>query len=758
VISLVVERFATLSPQVFGTDRKLSLDWSVKQRFQELQKELPGDVLSALQLLRIPESHQTILQQLQRNGPSATNTVEAADDLLSSIGLDNLDEHEVANALLFMVFSVDAKHYNPANFVSALQNKSRVKHLDWLRVIKRFDLPALQINQEQFLSLFESLLLVATSEPAFDVQALWGGRWKHRETQLSFLKAFLFCTPEQINVARIPNFRYDFPVDLFAGADGDLVKQAELAAGNQFASADATTAILELILPEEALMLQPDCREIVNHLIQNHMELFLLSAPGFPEPLTPDQHKFIQKCFNVVLLKHTSDYRFALEGLWRQSRDWVFRQLHSIFIEDPMRTNDIFECAQEMGWTEFLLQIVHPLTLDIACVLHRDDDFDIDQWLREAAERQGPENVGSTLLKFLKIKAEDEYRVQRKEQQAPRSVPLLVKTIHALLQIVEDLVSDHESLISIQRMCVATYPRLINYSEGFDEIIDENGRNGNALPEDIDKQMSELFGRMYREELSFREVLELMRRYKTSQDPHEQDLFTCIIHGLFDEYHCYHEYPPEALMKTAVMFGGIINFKLMSGIPLKVGLSLILEAVRDNQPPDSMYKFGVEAIEQLVGRLPEWAGFCSLLIQIPSLRGSSIFKRANEILREQGHDLSGESEANGANSLSEALPLPNGNTDGMPQVDAVARKFRSIHVDPPPKGLFKDPDQTAQDKVLFVLNNLSKENLSSKLKDLEDVLHDEHFHWFASHLVEQRAKLESNFQPLYMKLLEMIGD
>jgi CCR4-NOT transcription complex subunit 1 len=148
--------------------------------------------------------------------------------------------------------------------------------------------------------------------------------------------------------------------------------------------------------------------------------------------------------------------------------------------------------------------------------------------------------------------------------------------------------------------------------------------------------MQELFGKMYHEELSLREMLELMRKYKSSREPEEQDLFACMVHGLVDEYHCYHEYPLEALTKTAVMFGGIINFRLVDGITLKVGLGMILEAVREHEVHNPMYKFGVEAIEQLIGRLPEWVGFCHLLLQIPSLAGTPIFQKAEEVLGEQG--------------------------------------------------------------------------------------------------------------------------
>ncbi len=47
-----------------------------------------------------------------------------------------------------------------------------------------------------------------------------------------------------------------------------------------------------------------------------------------------------------------------------------------------------------------------------------------------------------------------------------------------------------------------------------------------------------------------------------------------MIHGLFDEYTHYHDYPLEALATTAVLFGGIISHRLISDLPLQIGLGI----------------------------------------------------------------------------------------------------------------------------------------------------------------------------------------
>lgn len=757
VIRRLVENFAITPPVSLNEEGKHALDWAVRQRFTAMQQEVPEEVNSALQLLWISNDERNLVKRLYHNGSRSTSSVEAAEEVLTSVGIEKLSESEVANALLYMALTSEFYHHDAANFVSAVKSKSSGRHFSWALVVEGFDQGGYHVTSEQFLYLYQALLPIAEEDEELDLQRLWGGKWQQADTQLSFLKAFLFSPTESFAFWEAPRYRPAYSLDLFTGASQEILSRARNGLKNQYSSLAAVAAIFDLaLIPDDISLNVPDRDDIIGHFIQNHLAVFVVSALSVPQPWTNSQTIFLFKCFRVFMMKQNDDYPFALEGAWRQSPEWVFQQLHQLFVIDPMTTNTIFDLAREFGWMDYMLKYMVPLSLDLACRLHREVELDIEQWIKEKGEGQPAEHVAATLKRFLQIKAEDETRVQRRDQPGPTSVTMAVKTVFALLLTLEDFVSDPEILTPIQQKCVATYPRLINYGEGFDEIIDRNGENGNGLSEEIDKQMQELLGKMYREELSFREVLELMRRYKTSQEPAEQDLFTCIVHGLFDEYNCYHEYPPEALMKTAVMFGGIINFRLISGIPLKVGLGLILDAVRNSQPDEPMYKFGVEALEQLTGRLPEWVGVCNILVQIPSLRGNTtVYQKAEEVLRDQGHDFDPESDLNGVNGMPDALALTNGNLDDLLTPDMSAHNFRALHADPP-LTIYVEPEESAQEAISFVLNNISPDNLDQKVGAVADALKEEYYQWFARQLVDHRAKTQLNNQHLYLELVDRL--
>jgi CCR4-NOT transcription complex subunit 1 len=302
----------------------------------------------------------------------------------------------------------------------------------------------------------------------------------------------------------------------------------------------------------------------------------------------------------------------------------------------------------------------------------------------------------------------------------------------------------------------------MNYGEGFDDIIDENGKAGNALPPAANSKMEEHYKKMYGDEIQVRDIVEILDGYKHSRDSLDQDVFACMIHGLFDEYTHYVDYPLEALATTAVLFGGIISHKLISDLPLKVGLGMILEAVRDHAPDASMYKFGLQALMQLFSRLWEWPGFCKQLLQIPGLQGTEAWKKAEDVVRDHEEDIVRTRHANSVpdqGSPFSPKSIANGVAEEALNSDRQAPPFTSINFDPHSQGVeYEDPSSVDQGRIQFSLNNLTETTLKAIHADLRDVLERKHQHWFASHLVQERAKMQPNYHHVYLELVHLFED
>jgi len=68
------------------------------------------------------------------------------------------------------------------------------------------------------------------------------------------------------------------------------------------------------------------------------------------------------------------------------------------------------------------------------------------------------------------------------------------------------------------------------------------------------------------------------------------------------------------------------------------------------------------------------------------------------------------------------------------------------------------PDADTVDKVHFVVNNLSTQNMTEKAAEVKARISKDQYGWFAVYLVVKRASIEPNFHALYSLLLDAIGD
>ena len=730
---------------------------ALQARYSRQGVPVPSVIRSAMALADLLESRHELAKDLQRQGPSVTVSVEASKEILRNYHAGELDEEQISGALLFMVLTPDWEQYRPSTFVTAVRELLE-PGFNWQRVLRGFDRHGLAVSKEQFLALYDALLPIAQDDSSFDIQTLWGGQWQNSATQLSFVLAFTSLTPPQLDATQIPRLRQAYDPNECSDGPDEAVRFIDQALKNNMISIDAVTAILNLVWDAED-PLSPEDGAAAKEVVGANMGYFLCSVAGIPKPWTVTHQSIMAKMLIPYLLKQRPDYSFVLHSLWKQDKQWLATKLIDTHLEDPIKLPVLLEHAKDHGWIDDLCTMMNGFGIDLAALAHRKGYIDIDQWAQDKLAR-APGELAMAVSKFLVIKAQDEMRTVRGEQPTPRTVSLAMKTVYAMLQFLEENTKDKlDELIPLERQCMQAFPRLINYGEGFDDIIEKNGEEGNSLSDATDAEMQELYKKMYSADLEVRDIIELLREFKVSNLPSKQDLFACMIHGLFDEYVCFKVYPLGPLATTAVLFGGIINYRLISNLTLHVALEMVLEAVRDNRPDESVYKFGLQALLNFRNRLDEWPDFCRQLIQIPGLQGTEVYTRVQQILPDVS-DLSGTlANTNGVDGINVDMNLTNGDIDAFLSSDSNVQRFRSLRVDMlSNQEHYEEPGEQVQDKVLFVLNNVSEQNISTKISELSSTLDAKYHRWFASYLVEERAKLQPNYQQLYLDLLKLIGD
>ncbi|KAF3761896.1 Not1-domain-containing protein [Cryphonectria parasitica EP155] len=757
-LALIVDRLIQHHPPNFNSASHRELTSRIESRYALLDLPPPSELLAALDLNRllVDKPSNALVSYIQKVGPDFTRDEETCARFLrdrpSSIPLT---EEQVSNALTFTTISQTPQpQHNPSALVAGLQ-RVLPPGFRWQDVISYFDQPSARISSPQFLRLYRALLLVAQDGASdFDIQRLWGGNWANADAHLSFICAFGSLSPEQLDASTIPGLRPTFTLAEYAQSPPAIREVAEHAARHPLVSVDALSAVFDVALSSVHASQSTEAKRLFNDVVVPNLHIFVVSAFGVPKPWPSLAVETLNSLFDSFLYKRQDGYDFALDSLWRKDKDFVKQKLletHAIRATDlPL----YFEQAVNHGWLDDFIHEFNGFGLDLVAFGHGEGQLDLEQWIRANSARSA--ELAPALLQFVNIKAKCESEFQRPTQEGHpilRTTPLKVKTVFSFLNVLTGLLPpETPAWIGCQRSCMTAYPRLINYGGEYDDVIDANGKDGNHLPPAATARMEDHYKSMYNEQIEVKDVVGALDSYKHSRNPLDQDIFACMIHGLFDEYMHFISYPTKALATTAVLFGGMISRKLIDGIPLNVGLGMILESFREYAAEENMYRFGLQALSKMYGRLPEWPGFCQQLVQIKSLQGTEAFKEAEAVV---SVSVSEEGPARLSNGGLEALT--NGNVSEA--IEPQFAPFASINVEPPPYGVdFVDPTDDDQDKIQFNLNNIDQSSLRSRFDAIRDSVERKHQQWFAIHLVQERAKMQPNLHQMYLDLVKLFED
>lgn len=294
-----------------------------------------------------------------------------------------------------------------------------------------------------------------------------------------------------------------------------------------------------------------------------------------------------------------------------------------------------------------------------------------------------------------------------------------------------------EQCIEVRNLCLQIHPRLMSLIPNSDV---EAGLTVVTYSNEIESEVDGIYKQMYDENTTIDEVIAMLQRYKESENPRDQELFSCMIHFLFDEYKFFQSYyPARELAMTGYLFGSLIRHSLIEYIPLGIAMRYIVDALQCH-PDTNLFKFGIQALSRFEVRLPEWQPFCEVLSGIAHLAEvrPDLMAIIHRALRTSGGP--GENVPNQTLSTSyEVVPT-----------------FTAIQPDPIVEPLDVPPEESS-DRILFIVNNLAPTNFDAKVKEMQEQFVDQYSRWFANYLVDQRISTEPNNHPLYLRFLDALN-
>eukprot|EP00339_Tiarina_fusa_P012692 CAMPEP_0117063692 /NCGR_PEP_ID=MMETSP0472-20121206/44463_1 /TAXON_ID=693140 ORGANISM="Tiarina fusus, Strain LIS" /NCGR_SAMPLE_ID=MMETSP0472 /ASSEMBLY_ACC=CAM_ASM_000603 /LENGTH=2289 /DNA_ID=CAMNT_0004783497 /DNA_START=52 /DNA_END=6922 /DNA_ORIENTATION=+ len=368
-----------------------------------------------------------------------------------------------------------------------------------------------------------------------------------------------------------------------------------------------------------------------------------------------------------------------------------------------------------------------------------------------------------------------------------------------------------ESLKAVVEHSLAAHPSLRGTiaSPGMSGNSNGGASQGTApspgASDDVEEMATAYFQKIYTSEQSIGEVVEMLKRFKTSGNSKENEIFACMVHNLFDEYRFFSKYPEKELRITGILFGTLIQEQLVSSITLGIALRYVLEALRKPPSPPGttsssgkMFQFGMFALEQFKGRLHEWPQYCSHIVQIPHLKDgyAELVSEIEGAMLESQNRPSAQSNSTAAagsattapkppspkekvaaptakpeslagslpassNSSAASLELPTAvlRVDAKPRIAEFGPKLGRAVTDVGEEDReYEAPTDTVLDRVQFLVNNLAPSNVESKAQELKDMLDPKYFGWLGHFLVVKRISTQANFHSLYLNLLDQLGE
>ncbi|KAK4519925.1 uncharacterized protein ATC70_010169 [Mucor velutinosus] len=743
------------------------------------------------------DTESKLLKLILEAGYECCSTVQSVRDLLDNV--TSIEEKDVAEVLGSMArthsnmagvgISADSNNvltemttWNVENFVHVVSDKA--PELNWLRVYQCLDYPHFFLFDGKGLDLLVRAWKSCPSNNNCFPANVFFGKWDNVKGQLTALYQIAIAPTDLVNCIRCSN-KTVIALDDFAQSSVHIRSIVSQLVTDQLNSLDLIERIIQLADSSVA----EDAKALLEKILVKKVPELLFMGLLQIDPIANAVHQdLLNQLINFYLAGNTSSV-LVMTKFWKVKPDLFKKNIIDLYSQEPTSLTRILAFVHELKILPTILDIQPFLfTIDLAALATRREYLNLEKWLQDKIKEHGVV-FSQACLKFLSNKVRAEL-ARQESSSAPMTVPLSMDVVNVFIKTISDslsmqekgLLSDiHNTYVQIAQKSVVSPPP-VNSNEHHHmspESITAAATTGDVtFKQDIEDEANSYYERIYSGEISIKDMIDKLTQFSTASDAREQDIFACMIHNLFDEYHFFPKYPDKELAITSILFGSLIQSQLVSYAPLGIALRCVLDAL-GNAPGSKMYNFGLQALAQFQSRLPEWPQYCAHLLQIPTLqqanpdlihliKGSMQMGRIQQHqqqqqLQQQQHLQHNEGSAllNESASTSKALTLAASSNNSVTAVTTPAPViFAAIHV--PPMSFDENihcqvPNEATQDKILFIINNVALNNLAVKSSDLKENLQQSAYQWFSNYLVVKRASIEPNYHDLYILLLKSVN-
>ncbi|KAG0365781.1 CCR4-Not complex component, Not1-domain-containing protein [Gamsiella multidivaricata] len=728
---------------------------------------IPNNITATIKEIRDMNDNSesaALAKAMREAGPSCCKNASSVNDVMRQAGYDSSKapgEQDIARVLGMMI----SRQARPSSenawdfkvFATALNRNT----VDWIRVIHALDYPDFRVTDAAGFEFIVTAFRTAEKNGRlFPLEALWG-QWNNVEAQISLLRELVAAPVKLLEQEWAVSPRI-FTRDQFSQASPDVQAHA---------SVELESSVWNCIPLVETLMtladneVHDDVKPILDSGLKSNTELLFLGFVQLKVPWSSLHQDLVSKLLHVYLTGAGIIPQFVQTRLWQVNQGLFVSGLLDLYDHDRLSLTKILKITEDLSILNKVLEVKSfVFAIDLAVLASSRNLLALDKWLQNRIQA-GQDIFVRACLDYL-----SERIVNDSRQNAPANKELPVETIAVFLQVLlGSSISPENSAVlkSVHSACLQLHPQLANATPAI-----EGGATGTetSFSADVEETTNEYYKRIYRGDISIPEIVDLLQQFKNSSDPREQDIYACMIHDLFDEYRFFSTYREKELSITSDLFGALIQHQLVSYIPLGIALRYVLDALR-NPPGSKMFNFGAQALSRFQSRLQEWPTYCSHLLQISHLQQvhpeivryiHSILPSATAAAQDgsnQSMDLvSSAPPQQPAAQEAQRQVVPPVQTSIASSQPAAPPVFTSLNVDTLLVGRddidYETPNEQTQDKILFIVNNVSQTNIDTKLAEMKELLRESAYRWFSNYIVVKRASIEPNYHVLYLQFLD----
>ncbi|KAG1050197.1 hypothetical protein G6F43_007509 [Rhizopus delemar] len=719
-----------------------------------------------------------ICKMILEGGYECCSSINKARELFSTVS--NITEKEVAQTIGCMarthtnmtgvgLTSKDST-WRMDNFILCVNEKAPT--LDWIKVFQCLDHENFFLYDPKGLDILVTAWKFCKHENNPFPANVFFGKWTNLKGQLSALYQMTNAPTDYVNLPFCSK-RKVIEIEDFANANPANRALAAQLVKEQLNSLD----LIECVIKLADTPINDDVKVFLEMMVNKNPELVFMGLLQI-DPIANKVHEDLFARLIVYYFTGNASSVFVFTKFWKAKPELFKKNIVELYNNDPTALTRILAFVHELKILPAILELQPFLfTIDLAALATRREYLNLEKWL-QGKLKESDEVFSKACLAFLgsKIRAE---LTRQESQSTPVTVPLSTDIMNVFIKVLAESnldANEKEIMHEIQSGYVLLSQKETSVTtpeSAAKKIVKTSDTATDAVTfkQDIEDEANSYYEKIYSGEISVEEMIDRLRKFNQSKDPRENDVYACMIHNLLDEYNFFSKYPDKELTITSVLFGQLIQHRLFTYSTLGLALRYVLDAL-SHVPGTKMYSFGLTALTQFQSRLPEWPQYCFHLTQAPALQLTNpeivnMIKSAMQVGRLQQQQMQQTQQQPNLMEGQILADLPSVSAPINPSQDKPKvtspqpAVFTAIYIPDISKDInenveYETPSEAIQDKILFIINNVARNNLESKSADFKNTLTKSAYPWFSNYLVVKRVSIEPNYHDLYLLLLNIL--